>query len=70
MTLRKYADFNFNKDRLRLIDLLRFAIEEYAKGGIHHLSVRQLHYWIVSRDPEQYPNTEQTYNREIGRAHV
>lgn len=63
MTLRKYADFNFNKDRLRLIDLLRFAIEEYAKGGIHHLSVRQLHYWIVSRDPEQYPNTEQTYNR-------
>lgn len=45
--------------RMDYINHINTIIKEYKKKGIHKLTVRQLHYQLVSRG--LYPNTNRTY---------
>src|SRR5258708_39935545 len=48
-----------SSQRIDYINHINTIIKEYKKKGIRKLTVRQLHYQLVSRG--LYPNTKRTY---------
>lgn len=58
-----YFDKNFHQKTLDLIEVCDGIIRDYQRQGFD-LTVRQLHYQLVSRD--HYENTQSNYNR-LGR---
>src|SRR4029079_11265320 len=56
----KYKSYKLSEEKLAIIEHARVILEEYTEQG-YTLSLRQLFYQFVSRDP--LPNTQKDYKR-------
>ena len=57
---QKFADFNFKKGTLKIIQQANEIIEDYQEQG-YDLTLRQLYYQFVARD--LIPNSQKSYSR-------
>lgn len=57
---QKFADFNFKKGTLKIIQQANDIIEDYQTQG-YDLTLRQLYYQFVARD--LIPNSQKSYSR-------